>query len=151
MISFTSVGHLVREVFYAFRREGSFSQNFLAVASGTGVNILIQVFVSPLLTRIYGPEGYGMYALFVALCTNIALIATLRLPQTFLIARNDREFSALVKLSVTAATITSARTPTSGAVIHPAVLDRFSCYRPSQALVWPLRRRQARVAHGTRR
>jgi O-antigen/teichoic acid export membrane protein len=99
MTYLANLGQLIREVFSGSKREGSFSQNYLAVLSGTGVNILVQIFVSPLLTRIYGPEGYGIYALYNALCTNIALLATLRFPQAFLLPKEDKDFFALMRMS----------------------------------------------------
>jgi O-antigen/teichoic acid export membrane protein len=100
MIYLTNVGQLIRDVWGGSKRAGSFSQNYLAVLSGTGVNILVQVFVSPLLTRIYGPEAYGIYALFTALCTNIAVVATLRFPQAFLLPRDERDFYSLLRISL---------------------------------------------------
>jgi O-antigen/teichoic acid export membrane protein len=81
----------------ALRIEGSFTQSYAIVLSGTGLNILIQVLVSPVLTRIYGPEAYGIFSLFNALCTNLALISTLRLPQALLLPPQERDFHVLMR------------------------------------------------------
>ncbi|MGC1242429.1 MAG: oligosaccharide flippase family protein [Chryseosolibacter sp.] len=99
MAYLTNAGAIIREACGGYKRSGSFSQNYLAVLSGTGLNILIQVIVSPVLARIYGPEAYGMYALFTAICSNFAMLATMRFPQAFLLPKEDREFHVLMRLS----------------------------------------------------
>ena len=88
------------EAYQRVKKEGSFSQNFAVVLSGTGLNILIQIVVSPILTRLYGPVAYGVYSLFNALCTNFALLSTLRLPQAFLLPKDERDFQALVRITL---------------------------------------------------
>lgn len=99
MMYLASAEAFIREIFGASRREGSFSQNYLAVLSGTGLNIVVQIIVSPILTRLYGPDGYGTYALFTAICSNIALVSTMRFPQAFLLPRQDRDFHVLMRLT----------------------------------------------------
>ena len=100
MTYLTNAGQVIRELFAASKRKGSFSQNYLAVLSGTGVNIIVQILVAPFLTRIYGPEGYGVYALFNALCTNIAMVATFRFPQAFLLPKENENFLALMRIAI---------------------------------------------------
>lgn len=78
-------------------------QNFTLVLSGTGINILVQLLVSPMLTRLYGPEAYGVFSVFNAVCTNLALIATLRLPQALLLPKEDETFYSLVRISLLSA------------------------------------------------
>lgn len=100
MTHLANLGALIRDVLFSSKRNGSFSQDYLAVASGAGINILVQLFISPVLTRIYGPEAYGAYALFNAFCTNIAMVATLRFPQAFLLPQEEIRFHSLMRLSV---------------------------------------------------
>ncbi len=87
----------------ALFKDGSFVQNYAIVLSGTGLNILIQILVSPILTRIYGPEAYGIFSVFNAICTNLALISTLRFPQALLLPERDSEFYALVRVCIVSA------------------------------------------------
>ncbi len=89
------------------RIKGSFVQNYAVVLSGTGLNIAIQILVAPILTRIYGPEAYGIFSIFSALCTNLALLATLRLPQAILLPKEEEDFSALMRLSLGSSIIVS--------------------------------------------
>ena len=98
----------IKEGAKALRRDGSFAQNYAIVLSGTGLNILIQILVSPILTRIYGPEAYGIFSLFNALCTNLALISTLRLPQALLLPPDERDFHVLMRVCTLSALLTSS-------------------------------------------
>ncbi|HPI79315.1 MAG TPA: oligosaccharide flippase family protein, partial [Cyclobacteriaceae bacterium] len=84
------------------KEDGSFAQNYAVVLSGTGLNIGIQVFVTPILTRLYTPEAYGVYSLFLVVSTNLALIASLRLPQAIMLPKAESEFRALIRIGVVA-------------------------------------------------
>lgn len=75
-------------------------QNYAFVLSGTGLNIMVQLVVAPLLARIYGPEAYGIFSIFNAVCTNLALLATLRLPQALLLPKEEIDFNSLMRLSL---------------------------------------------------
>lgn len=97
------IKEFVNRALRGVRIKDSFIQNYALVLSGTGLNIAIQILVSPILTRIYGPEAYGIFSIFNALCTNLALLATLRLPQAILLPKLENDFSALVRLSLTSA------------------------------------------------
>ena len=98
---------LIAETWNSLKRSGSFTQNYAFVLSGTGLNILIQIAIAPLLTRIYGPEAYGIFSLFNALCTNFALVATLRFPQALLLPEKDNDFYVLMRLSLLSALLVS--------------------------------------------
>lgn len=97
-LSLISIKKFLQDAFAGVRREGSFSQNYALVLSGTGLTILVQIFVTPILTRIYGPEAYGTFSVFNAVSTNLALLAGLRLPQAMLLPKEEEEFYALARL-----------------------------------------------------
>jgi O-antigen/teichoic acid export membrane protein len=92
-----------REAIQSVKKDGSFSNNFAVVLSGTGLNILIQILIAPILTRLYGPVAYGIYSLFNALSTNFALLSTLRLPQAFLLPKEEKDFHALLRIALLSA------------------------------------------------
>jgi O-antigen/teichoic acid export membrane protein len=103
----TRIRTILQEGAASLRRDGSFTQNFAIVLSGTGLNIAIQILVAPILTRLYGPEAYGTFSLFNALCTNLALISTLRLPQALLLPPVERDFQVLMRTCLLSAILTS--------------------------------------------
>lgn len=75
--------------------------------SGTGLTILVQLFVTPILTRLYGPEAYGTFSVFNAVSTNLALLAGLRFSQAMLLPKEELEFQALVRISLFSVTLFS--------------------------------------------
>jgi O-antigen/teichoic acid export membrane protein len=87
------VVHLKKGVF----TKGTFAQNFAFVFSGRAVIIIMQVIFAPILARIYSPEAYGVFSLFTAVTTNLALVSTLRLEGALVLPREDKEFKQLLK------------------------------------------------------
>lgn len=53
-----------------------FIKNVLTLATGTGLSQLIPIVVSPILTRLYSPDQFGIFALYLSLSTTLAIIAT---------------------------------------------------------------------------
>ncbi len=94
----------------ALKKDGSFAQSYAIVLSGTSINILAQLVITPIITRIYGPETYGTFSIFNALATNIALLATLRFPQALLLPATEKDFYILVRVTLLSALITTAIT-----------------------------------------
>jgi O-antigen/teichoic acid export membrane protein len=131
MIYLANLGALIREGFSRSGENGSFAQNYLALLSGAGINILVQVLVSPILTRMYGPEAYGVYALFNAFCTNIAMVATLRFPQAFLLPQDDIQFHSLMRLSVISTLTVSFISAVAVSMDGGAVLRMFNAEKLS--------------------
>ncbi len=103
----TKLKQIFAEVWAALRKDGSFAQSYAIVLSGTGVNILAQLIITPIITRIYGPEAYGSYSIFNALSTNIALVATLRFPQALMLPSQERDFHILMRVTLLSALLTT--------------------------------------------
>lgn len=55
---------------------------------------------SPLITRIYSPEAFGIQGVFIALISVLWPLAGLRYPMAIVVARDEAEVSGLVRLSV---------------------------------------------------
>ena len=53
-----------------FKPKSEFSRNVLTLMTGTTIAQAIPIGISPILTRIYSPEDFGLFALFLAI-TNI--------------------------------------------------------------------------------
>jgi O-antigen/teichoic acid export membrane protein len=97
----------IEDTLSGLKKNGSFTQNYAFVLSGTGLSIIVQILVSPVLTRIYGTEAYGIFSVFNALCSNLAVVATLRFPQALLLPDKESDFYALMRLSLLSALFTS--------------------------------------------
>ena len=82
------------------KKEGSFIQNITYTISGNAYGILLQLIFSPILARIYSPEAYGVFGLYMAVVANISMFSLLMLPNAFVIPEKEREFSRLLQLTL---------------------------------------------------
>jgi len=76
-----------------------FVRNVTIVASGTAAAQVITMAFSPLITRIYGPEAFGLLGIFQSLVAILAPIAALAYPIAIVLPKEDSEAKGLVKLS----------------------------------------------------
>lgn len=56
--------------------QGSFRSHVLTLMTGTTIAQAIPIAVSPILTRIYGPQDFGVYVLFMAIMGLISSVST---------------------------------------------------------------------------
>lgn len=82
------------------RQKGSFAQNFAVAFSGTAAVAMLGFAVSPIMTRLYGPQSYGLFAVFNAIVSNVSLFSTLGYAPAFLLPRQRRQFLTLVQLTI---------------------------------------------------
>ncbi len=75
------------------------SKNVLTLMSGTMISQLVVIGLSPILTRIYTADDYGILGVFTSLIAIIAVISTLRFEAAILLPKDDSEAIQLFKLS----------------------------------------------------
>lgn len=75
-------------------------RNILAVASGTAAAQVIVVVFSPLITRIYGPEVFGLQGVFLSLVAILSPVIALRYPMAIITATSEDEALRLGRLSL---------------------------------------------------
>lgn len=80
--------------------KSEFSRNVLTLMSGTTIAQTIPFAISPLLTRIYTPEDFGKYALFLTLVMITMPITSLRYEQAFMLPKKNIDAIALLKGSI---------------------------------------------------
>ncbi len=80
--------------------KSEYARNVLTLVSGTSIAQAIPVAVTPILTRIYTPAEFGLFAVYMALISIGAMIATGRLEMAVLIARKDSEALQLAATSL---------------------------------------------------
>lgn len=76
-----------------------FVRSVVVVASGAAGAQAIAVAVSPVLTRIYSAEAFGMLGTFTAILSLAAPIAALTYPTAVVLPRRDEEALKLLRLS----------------------------------------------------
>lgn len=69
------IKELISKLKKKYLPSGSFRDNFFTMAVGRTLSQVIPLLMTPLLTRIYTPEDFGIFAIFLSLVTVLALIS----------------------------------------------------------------------------
>ena len=88
----------------------SFLKNVLTLVSGTVVSQAVIVFSSPLLTRLFSPEEFGVLAVFSSLLAILAVVAAGRYEIAIPIADTKRDAISLYYISFSIVLISSIAT-----------------------------------------
>ncbi len=67
-----------------------YTKNFLTILSGNSVSQIIPFIVAPILTRIFSPADFAVYANFAAIVALLGIIAAGRLELAFVIPKRNR-------------------------------------------------------------
>lgn len=81
-------------------RSSSLLRNVMAVASGTAAGQVVVFAFSPLITRIYSPETFGLQGVFLSLISILSPVIALRYPMAIVVARDDTDAARLSYLSL---------------------------------------------------
>jgi len=71
--------------------KSEFSRNVLTLMTGTTIAQAIPIAISPILTRLYTPEDFGVFALFVAITSIFGSIANARYELAIMLPRKDED------------------------------------------------------------
>jgi len=77
-----------------------FIRNVTLIASGTALAQLITIVFSPIITRFYGPEAFGLLGIFTSLLGIISPVGALAYPIAIVLPRKDADAKGLVRLSL---------------------------------------------------
>jgi len=80
--------------------KSEFSRNVLTLMTGTTVAQAIPIAISPILTRIYAPEDFGVFALYIAIVSFIAVIVTARYEMAIVLPEKDEDAVNILALSL---------------------------------------------------
>lgn len=78
----------------------SFVRNVLTLMSGTVVAQAIPLLISPLLTRLYSPSQFGVFALYTAIIAVISVVVTGKYELAIMLPKKDEDAYDLMRLSV---------------------------------------------------
>ena len=85
-----------------------FVRDLLIVVTGTAGAQAITIAFSPILTRLYGPEAFGLLGTFMAILAIATPIAALTYPIAIVLPKSDKDALGLGKLSAVLAFGTAA-------------------------------------------
>ncbi|SDD48456.1 Membrane protein involved in the export of O-antigen and teichoic acid [Massilia sp. PDC64] len=87
--------------------QGEFNRNVVTLMTGTGLAQLIPLAVTPILSRLYPPEQFGVLALFVSVVSSLSALATGRYEFAIMLPRKDVDATNIAALSITISLIVS--------------------------------------------
>lgn len=74
-------------------------KNSLTLAAGTAGAQIITIISAPIITRIYGPEAFGILGVFSSIITIIVPISALTYPVAIVLPKEEKEALGLMRLS----------------------------------------------------
>lgn len=80
--------------------KSEFSRNVLTLMTGTTIAQAMPIAISPILTRIYTPEDFGVFALYMSIASIIAVTATGRYEMAIMLPKKDEDAINIAALSV---------------------------------------------------
>ena len=87
--------------------KNNFLKNFAIIASGTALAQIINLAAIPIITRLYGPEAYGMMGGFMSIVNILAPLSALSYPIAVVLPRKDNVSNTIVRLSLILGIVTS--------------------------------------------
>mgnify|MGYP001216353684 CR=1 FL=1 len=92
------LGRRLKEYFLHIKPKSASNRNLLKLASGTVGSQVITVAATPILTRLYGPESFGVLATFASILALLNVVSSLRYELAIAVPEDDDEAVALVWL-----------------------------------------------------
>jgi len=80
--------------------KSEFTRNVLTLMTGTTIAQAIPIAISPILTRLYTPEDFGVFALYMSIASVLSVIATGRYELAIMLPEKDEDSVNIVALSI---------------------------------------------------
>ena len=85
-------------MFNKLKPKSEFSRNVLTLMTGTTIAQAIPIAISPILTRIYTPEDFGVFALYMSIASILSVVATGRYEMAIMLPKKEVDVKSIVKL-----------------------------------------------------
>jgi len=82
------------------RPKTSFAGDVLKLVSGTAFAQLLGILASPILTRMYAPEAFGLVAIFTSITSILGVVVCLRYELAIMLPESDEEAANLLGISL---------------------------------------------------
>lgn len=116
----------------SFRRLGAFQFHMLVQALGTSFSQVILVLIAPLLSRLFGPEEFGVYGLVLSISTLLAIVVTLRVDHGIIVSPTNEQAKNVAILALAMAFLGSVVCSLGGTL----VVSLLYGFDKTQLLVW---------------
>ena len=88
--------------------QSAYARNVLTLMTGTSLAQAIPIAISPILTRLYSPEEFGLFALYMAVAMIASVLVTGRYELAILLPRQDRDALHITALAMVLSMLISA-------------------------------------------
>ena len=88
----------------------SFPKDVLKLVTGTTIAQIVGFLASPLVARLYGPEAFGLLAIFTSISSIIGIIACMRYELAIMLPKDDREAANVLGLCILCVVLISVLT-----------------------------------------
>lgn len=105
--------------------KSKFAKNVAVMAIGTAGAQAVTMAFSPFVTRLYGPEAFGIMGTFTALTKTIIPVAALTYPVAIVLPKNDKDAKGIIKLSLLITFITALLTTIILVFFNTKIVDVF--------------------------
>lgn len=96
---------MIKKYIYEKLQQSEFLRHVLILVTGTGLAQIIPLIASPLISRLYSPEEYGIFALYTSIVSVGATIATLRYEQLIILMKTASDAIHIAGLAFVATMI----------------------------------------------
>lgn len=111
-----------------------FVRNVIVLTTGTAAAQVVSFVFAPLITRLYGPEVYGVMGTFMAIISIIIPVAALAYPIAIVLPKQDSDAKGLIKLSLLISIIIAIVVGIILALFHQPITQVFQLEDISQYL-----------------
>ena len=87
-----------------------FAVDIFTLVKGTTIALIISILASPIITRLYGPEAFGLAALFTSITGIVNIIACLAYESAIVLPKSDDEAANVFGLCLLIAVCVSIAT-----------------------------------------
>ncbi len=95
-------------MFKKLHPQSVFARNVITLLTGTSLAQAIPIAISPILTRIYTPEDFGVFALYVSVTAIVSVLVTGRYELAIMLPKKDSDAINIVALSIGLSCIVSS-------------------------------------------
>jgi len=90
-----------------FKQKSEFARSVITLMTGTTIAQAIPIAISPILTRIYSPDDFGVFALYIGIVSIVSVFATGRYELAIILPKSQEEAINIVALSLMITTLVS--------------------------------------------
>lgn len=83
-----------------FLPKSQFTRNVITLMTGTALAQALPIAITPILTRMYTPDEFGVFAVYIAICSILAVLVTGRYELAIIVPEHDEDAINIMALSI---------------------------------------------------